>query len=138
MSLRALPLALPFALAFAGSFPWPALAADCETAVTQSDMNECAVAAWEEEDARLNAVYPQVMAMLKAWDADLPEAERGGAEKLRQAQRAWISYRDASCEVAGWPMRGGSAEPLLVYGCMTELTRARTGDLTTLLEYSDM
>ena len=138
MSLPCYRFLTPLVLAITGLTALPALADDCSEAVTQSDMNNCAVAGWEAEDARLNAVYPKAMALLKSWDEGLPEAERGGAARLREAQRAWITYRDAACEVAGWPMRGGSAEPLLVYGCMTELTRERVEDLESLLEYGEM
>ena len=74
------------------------------------------------------------MDLLKGWDADLPEAERGGAAALKEAQRAWISFRDKACEVEGYAMKGGSAEPLLVYGCMRQLTEDRTGQLTGFVD----
>ena len=81
--------------------------------------------------------YYQLADILRQRIADLPQAERGGAEKLREAQRAWIPFRDAACAVEGWPMRGGSAEPLLVYGCLTKLTEQRISDLEGLLEYQN-
>jgi uncharacterized protein YecT (DUF1311 family) len=126
---RPLILALAFLLA-------PAVQAqtlDCANAMAQQELNQCAYADWEAEDAKLNAAYKQAMGLLKTWDADLPAAEKGGEAALRDAQRAWIAFRDAACAAEGYAMKGGSAEPLLVYGCMRRLTIARTGDLNDLV-----
>ena len=107
---------------------------DCANAVTQQDMNQCAYADWESADAKLNAAYKRAMAVMTQWDADLPEAEQGGAAALKEAQRAWITFRDKACEAEGYAMKGGSAEPLLVYGCMRLLTEERTAHLTGMVE----
>lgn len=112
---------------------------DCANAMAQQEMNQCAYDDWEMADADLNAAYKQAMALLKEWDAGLPEEERGGAEALREAQRAWISFRDSACEAEGYAMKGGSAEPLLVYGCMRVLTEERSAHLTGMVEgYGDL
>lgn len=102
---------------------------DCAQAVTQLDLNLCAEADWQRADRDLNEAYAAAMDLLKSWEGDLPENLRGGPETLRTAQRAWISYRDAACAAEGYAMRGGSAEPLLVYGCLARLTEARARDL---------
>ena len=107
---------------------------DCANAVTQSDMNQCAYADWEAADADLNTAYQAAMELLQGWDADLPEDEQGGAAALKDAQRAWITFRDKACEAEGYAMKGGSAEPLLVYGCMRQLTEDRTGQLQAMVD----
>lgn len=119
----------------------PALAqeVDCANAMAQQELNSCAYADWEAADADLNAAYQSAMALLKEWDALMPTAEQGGAVALRDAQRAWVSFRDNACAAEGFAMRGGSAEPLLVYGCMRLLTEERTAHLVTLVEtYGDL
>ena len=116
------------------TLPAAAQEVDCDNAVTQQDMNQCAYADWEAADADLNAAYLRAMALLKQWDADLPKGEQGGAAALKEAQRAWIIFRDKACEVEGYAMKGGSAEPLLVYGCMRQLTEDRTGQLNGLVD----
>lgn len=113
--------------------PATAQEVDCSNAMTQYEMNQCAQIDWETADVDLNEAYAEAMAQLKAWDADLPPELQGGAAKLREAQRAWITFRDAACATEGYPMRGGSAEPLLVYGCMARLTQQRADDLWTLI-----
>jgi uncharacterized protein YecT (DUF1311 family) len=114
----------------------PALAqeVDCANAMAQSELNQCAYADWEAADAQLNLAYKRAMALLKEWDAGLPPEERGGAEALRNAQRAWITFRDEACAAEGYAMKGGSAEPLLVYGCMRRLTEERTNHLLGMVE----
>lgn len=116
------------------ALPAAAQEVDCANAVTQQDMNRCAYADWEAADAALNAAYKRAMTLLTGWDADLPETEQGGAEALKEAQRAWIAFRDKACEVEGYAMKGGSAEPLLVYGCMRQLTEDRTLQLLSFVD----
>lgn len=110
----------------------------CDEAVTQSAMNQCAQEAWAAEDERLNEAYQAAMAVLRQWDADLSPEAAGGAAKLREAQRAWLTFRDAGCAAEGFAMRGGSAEPLLVYGCLERVTGERADALESLAEYADM
>ncbi|MEM9310349.1 MAG: lysozyme inhibitor LprI family protein, partial [Pseudomonadota bacterium] len=58
----------------------------------------------------------------------------GWFASLLEAQRAWITYRDAHCRVDGYTARGGSLEPLLVSTCKTALTKARTNQLKELAQ----
>lgn len=128
------PLAL---ILFLAALPVAAQPVDCSRAMAQQELNQCAHADWQAADAALNAAYDRAMALLKLWDANLPESERGGADALRAAQRAWITFRDQACAAEGYAMKGGSAEPLLVYGCMRLLTEERTGHLLSLVEAYD-
>jgi uncharacterized protein YecT (DUF1311 family) len=107
---------------------------DCANAMAQMELNQCAYDAWEAADVELNDAYTRAMALLKGWDADLPEDEKGGADALKAAQRAWITFRDKACEAEGYAMKGGSAEPLLVYGCMRQLTEERSAQLNGLVD----
>lgn len=124
----------PFLVLACLSLPAAAQEVDCANAVTQMDMNQCAYDDWEAADADLNDAYKEAMNLLQGWDADLPKDEQGGAQALKEAQRAWITFRDKACEAEGYAMKGGSAEPLLVYGCMRQLTEDRTNQLTGMVE----
>ena len=119
--------------AMALAHPVAAQDIDCANAMAQQELNQCAFADWNAADAALNTAYKDAIALLKSWDANLPEAEKGGADALKTAQRAWIIFRDNACAAEGFAMRGGSAEPLLVYGCMRQLTLERTAHLTGML-----
>lgn len=99
---------------------------------TQTVMNICSYQDYQKADAELNAQYKLTMKAMKDWDAQLPENLRGGAKALLKGQRAWIDYRDGTCEVAGFSARGGSMEPLLVNSCLADITSKRTEELKQL------
>ena len=92
-------------------------------------MNRCAHADWEAADRALNAEYKRARAFLKRIERDLPTDMRGGADSLRDAQRAWITFRDKACAAEAALFRGGSMEPFLYASCRARLTRQRTQDL---------
>ncbi|MDO9415013.1 lysozyme inhibitor LprI family protein [Pararhizobium sp.] len=109
---------------------------DCENAQTQFDMNYCANEEYLAADKALNAAYKTVMGHMEATDKDLAAVSptyAGAVEALKKAQRAWIAYRDGQCELSGFSARGGSMEPMLVSGCLADLTKKRTQELKDLL-----
>jgi uncharacterized protein YecT (DUF1311 family) len=124
----------PFLVLACLTLPAAAQEVDCANAMAQQDMNQCAYADWEAADAELNDAYRNAIALLTQWDANLPQDEQGGAAALKEAQRAWITFRDKTCEAEGYAMKGGSAEPLLIYGCMRLVTEERTNHLTSMVE----
>jgi uncharacterized protein YecT (DUF1311 family) len=128
------PIMRSFAILIALSLPAAAQQVDCANAITQLDLNTCAARDWEEADARLNEVYAETVAILQEADANYPISGDSEEDRLRAAQRAWIAYRDANCDSAGYPMRGGSAEPLLTYGCLRRMTEERITELQALTE----
>ncbi|GHC57897.1 lysozyme inhibitor LprI family protein [Neogemmobacter tilapiae] len=107
---------------------------DCDNAMTQSDMNQCASMDYDAADVELNAVWKDAMATMKEIDSYLDDSEKGAEDALRESQRSWINYRDKTCEADGYRMKGGSAEPMLVAGCLASVTRNRTEELRGLVE----
>lgn len=105
---------------------------DCSNAVAQVEMTYCAEQDWLAADADLNAAYADARALMRDIDADLPKSQRGAELALRDAQRAWIVFRDQACAAEGFMMRGGSAEPMVIYGCRARLTEERTAGLVSL------
>jgi uncharacterized protein YecT (DUF1311 family) len=102
---------------------------DCNNAMAQQDMNACAYKDYEAADAELNAVWKEARTAAKDLDAELSEDLKGAEKALLAGQRGWIAYRDGQCELAGFEARGGSMEPMLVSGCLADLTRKRTKEL---------
>ena len=107
---------------------------DCANATAQPDLNMCADQEYQAADAELNRTYKRAMTAGQEIDSDLEGAEVGAVEALKKAQRAWIGYRDGQCDLAGFQARGGQAEPMLVSGCLTDLTQKRTAELKEFLE----
>jgi uncharacterized protein YecT (DUF1311 family) len=117
-------------------FPFVAAAqeVDCNNQVTQLDMNMCSYEEWQAADARLNRIYSEAIAFLQAADRDYPPEGATEEDRLRNAQRTWVAFRDANCDAAGFQMRGGSAEPLLINGCMRSMTEDRIAELESVMQ----
>lgn len=98
-------LALLMMLAAAEPAPDPR----CDSFKT-NDMIACALSEFEEADAALNAQWAKL------------ERE----EPLRRAQRAWLDWRDAECQVR---VMGGREDDIHRLNCLTALTRQRTQQL---------
>lgn len=94
-------------------------AQDCDK--NQQTMNLCAQQRYEKADAALNRTYNR---NLKA------QPDVAAQHRLRDAQRAWISYRDKDCAVEAGPREtSGSIWPLQYYGCLERHTMRRTMEL---------
>jgi uncharacterized protein YecT (DUF1311 family) len=102
-----------------------ALATTALLAQTQSNMNQDACTQYKKAHQALNATYVRV---LKDYARD-PQF----LAKLKQAQRAWIAFRDAHLE-ARFPKTDkqaeyGSAYPTCRCNVLTELTEQREREL---------
>jgi len=100
----------------------------------QQGMNHCAHQDYLAADVDLNTAYKQARTVMRGMDEFLPASERGAADSLLRAQRAWITFRDAACESEGFSYRGGSMESFIVASCKSELTRQRTDQLRSLAD----
>ncbi|MEO9600902.1 lysozyme inhibitor LprI family protein [Parasphingorhabdus sp.] len=100
------------------------------------DMNFCSRQEFEAADEALNEQWRKVSAHKKRNDeaAKANGTEGGYFQKLLEAQRAWLSYRDSHCEAASDAYRGGSIRPLIHNHCKAELTAQRTDQLQNMIE----
>lgn len=80
------------------------------------------MAAWDE---RLNRFYQALLhGGIGAVQAERGQRKLTGADVLRDAQRAWLNFRDKKCDAAGLPMEGGTGAGILVADCyMVETAR---------------
>lgn len=124
-------------VSLAAGFPSAARAqgdVNCEEPTTQFDMTECAGRDYEAADAELNVQYKATRKVLAERDKDITDGSESAAESLLTAQRAWIAYRDAQCETTGLQAQGGTMQPMLISGCLADLTTKRTEELKQLAE----
>ena len=107
------------------SAAWPAAARDCGPDATQTDLNGCAGEGLRQADAALNEAYGRIMDRLKP--------DPAAAQALREAQRAWLRFRDGECDFATIGAEGGNIRPMLVAQCRQQLTEQRVTQLRRYL-----
>ncbi|CFR05425.1 lysozyme inhibitor LprI family protein [Yersinia kristensenii] len=100
-----------------------ALALNCQNAVTQQDMNQCATSDYKKADTELNRTYKEVLAKTSV----------GQRALLKSAQQTWIKYRDADCTFQSSATEGGSVHPMIISACLTHKTEERTTQLKSFL-----
>ena len=93
---------------------------DCASKNTQFEMNGCAELARKKVDAALSKTYQALQKKLTDPDAKA---------LLKDAERAWVVYRDKQCEFESSGVKGGSVEPMVRAMCLQGLTEKRTKEL---------
>lgn len=101
--------------------------------MAQSEMNHCASEDARAADAELNHVYQDLLSKTKG--------DTNAAKKLRDAQRAWIAFRDAEL-LALYPAEDkqreyGSIYPMCYAKMVTAMTKERTAQLLRMLQDKD-
>ena len=105
---------------------------------TQADLTRMAGEDFATADRAMNVQYRATMAAMKAQDAAAARYRQPGPtyqRALLNAQRAWLAWRDAECLLAGYRLRGGSAQPMETAGCKARLTEERTAALKKLTDF---
>ena len=82
------------------------------------DMVECSSAELSLQDARLNLAYKNAMGVLSSESKN----------RLREAQRIWIKFRDADCSIY-YNLSGGTMDSLNGAGCELSMTQERADAL---------
>ncbi len=99
----------------------------CEKrARTQNELNQCARSAFEKADAEMNRVYQHLMSAT---------TRRGESyqQKLKEAQQAWLKYRDATCESEAAINAEGTIYPTAYNYCLAQVTTERTKRLAMMM-----
>jgi len=91
---------------------------------TTAGMITCTGRETEAWDALLNIEYQRLIEQLGG----------KGTDKMRDAQRAWITMRDGDCALAYETFEGGTIAGVIAAGCMLDRTATRTLQLRKLRE----
>lgn len=94
---------------------------------TTFGMMTCAMAETAAWDDLLNAEYQKTRARAAAMDGYESQPEYAvRADRLLDAQRAWITFRDAECALAYSEFGAGTMRVLASSGCHLQMTADRT------------
>jgi uncharacterized protein YecT (DUF1311 family) len=111
--------------------------ADCKDPQSNYDMKMCAEKDWKKADAELKVAYDKALAEARELYRstrttpgyqNMPDSEA----MLRDAQRAWVLFRDANCKYQYQIYYGGSHAGLAYLLCMADTTKARLKELRQL------
>lgn len=108
-----------------------------EGGYSTAGMNGCLAAAHEWWDGELNARYAELQARARDIDAQEPiEGMRprpSDVQALRDMQRAWIAFRDASCQYDALQWFGGTGASTTYLACLMRMTGEQALTLRRLL-----
>jgi uncharacterized protein YecT (DUF1311 family) len=94
---------------------------DCDKETVQMEMNICAGANLDAANAELNRVYQKALSQ---------QTDQKSKDALKDAERAWIAYRDKECAWEIGPQEdGGSIWPMAMDNCLQDKTDARIREL---------
>jgi uncharacterized protein YecT (DUF1311 family) len=96
----------------------------CADAQSQAEMNMCWGKEYKAADAKLNKTYQEFM-------SKLDESEK---VQLKNAQLAWLKYRDANCEFVADQYKGGTMRPMIAAICLADVTNARVNELKSQIK----
>jgi uncharacterized protein YecT (DUF1311 family) len=98
------------------------------------EMAACAGESFQKADRQMNVVYAKLLTKAQMMDKDsITGTSDKAVDRLRKAQRAWVTWRDAECPMQSIPHKGGTIERILWPACAAELTEERTKALQGVL-----
>ncbi|MFQ5438422.1 MAG: lysozyme inhibitor LprI family protein [Paracoccaceae bacterium] len=102
---------------------------DTEGGFSTVGIGGCLLRELDYWDASLNANYRALMAEMKKQDADNAGYGVTGVQKmadaLRAMQRAWIAFRDTSCDFERAKFSNGTGAGPAQLGCLMQMTAER-------------
>lgn len=101
----------------------------CNSGVV-AQMVGCVEYLWKSEDKELNNLYTQVRDRVKSKFGDGSAAEK----YLIKAQRAWITFRDATCRLENEGYSHGVPPQTENLACLSDVTKKRNLELNDYLE----
>jgi len=91
-------------------------------------MSMCGYYHWVGADIQLNRSYNNLLNKL---------GTKAAKNKLINAQRAWLAFRDATCKYESDGMSSGTGESVLYNGCLATVTEERNLKLMEYLKCED-
>ena len=105
---------------------------DCENALTTRDMEKCIAIDFDKTEVTLNQTYQHLVKQLTQPDTE-QENYTEYRNKLLNAQRAWIKFRDADCETQYALNSSGSIRNIVYLSCKQQRAKQRISELNRYL-----
>jgi len=96
----------------------------CSNLPNQNALNSCSSNVLNSSNQKINSVYTNYM-------KELSPTEK---LQLKEAQKAWIQYKEKDCQFQSSPVVKGSLYPFVHNACLVEKTETRTKELQDMQE----
>lgn len=96
----------------------------CSNLPNQNALNSCSSSVLNSANQKINTVYANYMKELNSTEK----------LQLKEAQRAWIQYKEKDCQFQSSPVLKGSLYPFVHNACLVEKTETRTKELLDMQE----
>lgn len=94
----------------------------------------CSKKTFENSDIELNKTYKTVLSTVRKEYNSQPDLKTEFVEKIKNAQKAWITFRDTNCVVYSFQIDESSqAYETSMYSCKNDMTRRRIEELNGIL-----
>lgn len=105
------------------------LSACIEESGSTAEKNKCVEEFSKAVDLELSRVYNSIRTqLLKSKDINAKET----LKRLIASKKAWMTFRDADCDLVGTQMLGGTGEGPMVGGCLVSKDIARIKELQSI------
>jgi uncharacterized protein YecT (DUF1311 family) len=102
---------------------------DCEKETSSNpDYKACVARAADTADGQLNEAFKDLQDSIKSAAKDMEVKPDAQLSMLRDSQRSWIAYRDASCAFEDSLAFGGTATGGISSSCICALSYERIND----------
>lgn len=106
----------------------------CDKAMSNAETRQCADREYRKHDAELNRLYKKLL-QDAAGQGDVQQGYGvPPLEALKQAQRAWVAFRDANCHWKSTSFYGGSGQSVIMSTCLAIATRDRVEELKNAMQ----
>lgn len=121
-----------FIISLSGKSSFSKTLTDCQDMPDNASIGMCLDDVFKETDVQLNLKYQKLVSKLKTSSL---EENKELLSRLVKAQRAWITFKDTTCELEGMQMYGGSGQGLQVLSCLLDMTEKRIEDLNRYQDF---
>lgn len=121
-----------FIISLSGKSSFSKTLTDCQDMPDNASIGMCLDDVFKETDIQLNLKYQKLVSKLKTSSL---EENKELLSRLVKAQRAWITFKETTCELEGMQMYGGSGQGLQVLSCLLDMTEKRIEDLNRYQDF---
>lgn len=99
------------------------LALECNNAITEGDLRECAMRNLKKSEKKLEILYKKLMS----------KGDTKYKTLVKKSEISWIKFKENECEVQAYPTNGGSMQPTIRLMCLQDKTEKRIIELKDLV-----